>query len=91
MPRQIRTFGSRWSAGLRLVGVVTAGALWLAAWMFLHAGSSGRERIWAALMAAFVPVVLAWPYLVRATRAWRRARGVASLGEVDRLRRFGAI
>ena len=91
--RILRGLG-QWDGKLRLAWVVCTGALFMTLWVLQQAGS-WPTRIWGAALAAFAPIVVAWPFLARGIpRPARRAqayRPAESLSEVDLLRRAGAI
>lgn len=84
----------RWSSRLRLFVVVCGAAGFMTAWVFQQQGP-WAERLLGALLAAFAPIVVAWPFLARTLRRPRRLPFLrlhpGSLGELDFLRRAGAI
>lgn len=86
---------AQWDGQLRLAWAVGLGALFMTLWVLQQAGS-WPTRLWGAALAAFVPVVVAWPFLLRRIRRparaarfrrWRPESG----GELELLRRAGAI
>ena len=85
----------QWDGKLRVAWVVCTAAVFMTLWVFQQSGS-WPTRLWGALLAAFAPIVVAWPFLARgirrpslAARFIRRHRG--SLNELAFLRRTGAI
>lgn len=91
--RILRRLGP-WDGKLRLAWVVCTGALFMTFWVLQQAGS-WPARIWGAALAAFAPIVVAWPFLARriqrSTRQAQVHRPAGLLGEVDLLRRAGAL
>lgn len=76
-----------WEGAIRLAGVVATGAAVALVWVFRHDGGAWHERLRHALLVAWTPVLLAWP---RRRRTPEKAL-CSSLGELEHLRRAGAI